>query len=181
MEKFSVTTREDCFDGAPITIHVANTTNEKKSGFELFKPCDNVCSGYYQGEFKEEKLVIDGVEIYGRREVSYQQILWHMLLYGVSIKGTMFVFDRDIPDGTDFTFRVKSVSVDAHVCITPMTTNWAEIMYQHQKNCIKDRHAYKLGYSDSIVIDLPPLSKTTIYLYQDKSSNQRINLPTTIN
>jgi len=177
MEKFSVTTREDCFDGAPITIHVANTTNEKKSGFELFKPCDNVCSKYYQGD----KLVIDGVRIHGRREVSYQQILWHMLLYGVSIKGTMFVFDRDIPDGADFTFRVKSVTVDGLTCIIPMATDRRDIMEQHQKNCIKDRHAYKLGYSDSIVIDLPPLSKTTIYLYQDKSSNQRINLPTTIN
>lgn len=181
MEKFSVKMREDCFDGAPVVVYVVNTTNEKKNGFELFKPCNNLCSGYYQGEFKGEKLVIDGVEIFGHGEVSYQQILWHMLLYGMNIKGTAFYFDRDIPEGTDFTFRVKSVSVDAQTCIIPMATDRRDIMEQHEKNCIKDRHAYKLGYSDSILIDLPPLSKTSIYLYQESAANTRLVLPTTIN
>ena len=176
MEKFSVKMREDCFDGSPIVIHVVNTRKNKKNGFELFKPCDNVCSRYYQGD----KLVINGVEISGHGEVSYRQILWHMLLYGMSIKGTVFIFDRNIRKSADFTFRVKSVSVDAQTCIIPMATDRRDIMEQHQKNCIKDRHAYKLGYSDSILIDLPPLSKTSIYLFQESAANTRV-LPTTIN
>ncbi len=180
MEKFIHKMREDCFDGAPVIVYVVNTTNEIKKGFELFKPCDNVCSKYFEGD----KLVIDGVEIYGRSEVSYQQILWHMLLYGMNIKGTAFFFDRDILEGTDFTFRVKSVSVDGGISLAPMTTNWGEIVYQNKRNCIKDRHAYNLGYSDSILIDIPPLSKVDIYLYQDSASNTRKYtsiLPTTIN
>lgn len=180
MEKFIHKMREDCFDGAPVIVYVVNTTNEIKKGFELFKPCDNVCSKYFEGD----KLVIDGVEIYGRSEVSYQQILWHMLLYGMNIKGTMFLFDRDIPEGADFTFRVKSVSVDACVAIVPMHTGRGDIAQQHKKNIVFDTHAYKLGYSDSILIDIPPLSKVDIYLYQDSASNTRKYtsiLPTTIN
>lgn len=155
--------------GPPIIIHVVNTTNEKKNGFELFKPCDNVCSKY----FEENKLVIDGVEISGRPEVSYRQLLWHMLLYGMSIRATMFLFDKDIPEGADFTFRIKSVSVDACVAIVPMYTDRLDIMVQHQKNIILDKRGYNLGYSDSMLLDIPALSKVEIYLYQDRTENTR--------
>lgn len=153
---------KSAFSGPSVFVKVVNTTNELKKDFELFRACDNVCSKNFDGN----KLVVDGVEVSGTKDVGYKQVLWHLLLHGMDVKGTYITLNNDVPDGCDYVFRIKHTSVENNISLRPIVINRQDIALQHQKNIIRDVSEYHLGYSDAILLDIPAKEEVCIHFYK---------------